>query len=190
MDRKSFLPKGRQFERDLFGGAGEFLEIPLYLPFTEAMADVRESFLHRFNKDFGLHETYDPYNPTWGKLKGLWLEVNNRLPKRSSGARSGPLALHVAINTPLDFWHGVDAFFWWEGTYLTLDASLVSKTRRVKGEKKKKGDLKADLLIKPEDLTPERLAVLGEQIATFLKERRRINRRLEQKKVKPLRYPG
>jgi len=178
MKDRTFLPSGRKFERELFGGAGDMEDIPPYLDFTSAMNKVRESFLWRPNRESGTYETYDPFNPKWGHLHELWTEVYKRLPKRSSGVRSGPLSLHVAINTPLDYWHGVDAFFWWMGVYLTIDASQVSKGK----EKKGKRHLKADLLVTPADLNPTRLASLGEYIANFLKEKRRVTRKVEQKK--------
>ena len=50
------------------------------------------------------------------------------------------LKLYGAVNTPFDLFHGVDAFFEYEGRIVTLDLTLNEK----------KDEYKADFIINPE----------------------------------------
>ncbi|MCX6701988.1 MAG: hypothetical protein NTX96_02210 [Candidatus Zambryskibacteria bacterium] len=176
MGKETSLSGGRGFELELFGVSSQN-KIPDYLDFFSAMQEVAETPLLRSNPKSGRKERYNPIRPNWGKLYQLWFEVEKHLPWRSEGIRSGPLSLYISIGTSLDFHHGVDCFFWWMGAYLTIDASLALKEKRGRG----KEHLKADLLITPDDLTSEGLVNLGEKIATLLKRRRYISRKMSQK---------
>ena len=172
------LPHGREFELELYGVTGKPDEIPAYRDFDSAMREVIATPLVRCDTESGEAERYEPTKPNWGKLHRLWLEVHERLPRRCEGRRSGPLFHFISIGTSLDFHHGVDSFFWWNGVYLSLDASLIPKERGESG----KGHLKADILITPDDLTPAGLPRLGEDIARQLKGRRYITRKMNQRK--------
>lgn len=171
MKEKS-LPPGREFEQKLFGVAGKLDAIPPYLDFESAMRAVIEMPMAKFGPDGNLEDEYDPTKPNWGKLHELWSEVHKHLPRRSGGVRSGPMALYVSIGTPLDFYHGVDCFFRWMGVYITVDASLIFKSKVGTGKHR----LKADILVRPHNLTKPGLEHLGKHIAEQLKERRRIAR--------------
>ena len=172
------LPHGREFERELFGVTGSQDEVPTYLDFDSAMREVMTTPLVRSDGEAGEVEKYEPQRPNWGKSHQLWSEVRGRLPRRCEGKRSEPPSLYISIGTSLDFHHGVDAFFFWKGVYLSLDASLIPKERVESG----KGRLKADILVTPDDLTPTGLARLGENVAHQLKRRRYITRQMSQKK--------
>jgi len=52
------------------------------------------------------------------------------------------VALYTAVGSPLDRFHGIDAFFEFHGTIVSIDLTVG-----------RKGSHKADLVIKPWDLT-------------------------------------
>ena len=178
MEDEILLPSsgGSWWEDQVFGVScnGELLELPPHLNFHESMQEVMWTPLERLGQD-GQLETYDPMNPNWGKSGQLWFEVRRHLPLRVGGMPSGPLFLHIACRTKrtsLDFYHGVDAFFFWEGVFVTIDVSLLEKA-----------EPKADFLVTPREMEPERLGSFGNEIAQLLKEGRRKKQKTTRKKV-------
>ena len=169
MEKETYLLSGRDFEYEIFGIAGEEgnkVTPPSYLDFTESVQAVAGKGLTRIGSD-GQEETYNPSDPTWGKTRLIWKSVRRALPRRVYGSVSPPPFLYISVGqTSLDFWHGVDAFFWWQGVLVSIDVSLILQK-----------EIKADLLVTPEDLTPEGLSRLGRKIAELLKERRRVHLR-------------
>jgi len=168
MENEILLPpssRGSWWENQVFGVSSnkESPELPSYLNFYESMQEVMWTPLERTGPD-GRLERYDPTDPNWGKSGQLWFEVKRNLPLRVGGVPRGPLFLHIACRAPrtsLDFYHGIDAFFFWEGVYATIDVSLLEKE-----------ELKADILITPREMEPERLGSLGHEITQLLKGRR------------------
>jgi hypothetical protein len=175
MGKENPLPlSGRWWEEEVFGvSANEaLLKYPAYRDFDESMQEIMWTPLERLGPD-GKPDIYDPMNPTWGMSGQMYFEVKRHLPRRTGGGRSGSLFLHIACRTKftsLDFWHGRDAFFFWEGVYVTIDVSLLPKVRT-----------KADFLVSPTEMQTERLNSLGNEIAQLLKERRKNER---QKKLR------
>ncbi len=168
MEDEILLPSswGSWWEDQVFGVScnEKLLELPPHLNFYNSMQEVMWTPLERTRQN-GHMERYDPMDPNWGKSGQLFFEVRRHLPLRVGGMPSGPLFLHIACRMPrtsLDFWHGVDAFFFWEGIHVTIDVSFFGK-----------GELKANFLITPKEMEPERLGLLGNEIAQLLKERRR-----------------
>ena len=170
MEQMDSLPAGRVFELELFGVTDESTEPfvrPPYMDFESSMAEVIERNLAEFS--WSSDEAYNPMRPNKGNSSLLWTSVKKHLPRRISGFRTVPLSLYISVGrNALDFWHGVDAFFWWQGVYVSIDASRILK-RKIGLWKER---LKADFLITPEDVSPERLSYLGGQMATVLKGRR------------------
>jgi hypothetical protein len=77
--------------------------------------------------------------------------------------------------------HGVDAFFWWDGTFVTIDVSMMPKDTL--------GCLRADFVLTPKDLEPEALLAFGKKVAMLLKDRRpkrRGKRRSKKRHNKPI----
>ena len=160
--------EGNEWEDRVFGSSTPVgtLERPEYMGFWKSLQAVMWAPLQRIGKD-GQIETYDPANPNWGMSRLLWFSVRKHLPLRVHGRSSGTLFLHIACRrkrTALDTHHGVDAFFFWEGAYATVDVSFLDKD---------KADLKANFLITPDDMEPRRLDEVGFEIARFLNYCRR-----------------
>ena len=167
MKTSATLPPGREFERELFGigWMHSNFSLPDYLGFSPGMREVMEIPLLRFVDD--KVEEYCPERPNWGRSGEIWLAVKKYLPRRVRGKFSGPLGLFVSVNgTSLDVQHGVDAFFFWQGVHVTLDASLIPKDKE--GEVKR---LKADFVITPGDMTNDKLDSLGKKVAQLLRKR-------------------
>lgn len=174
VDRKSLL-NGGALEYEIFGvgGAGDLAddEFPPYLSSNESIQKIVGGVLSRFKPNGkGEVEVYNPAYPIWGLTKELWRAVRRFLPRRLQG-EVRPLCLYIAVGwTSLDIYHGIDAFFWWQGAKVTLDVSMIPKIR-IPILEKGESELKADILVLPEDMSPERLRLLGKKIATLLKER-------------------
>jgi hypothetical protein len=167
---------GRGWEFEVFGVCSNEDPVcfPEYRGIKESIQEVMWMPLERTNGD-GTVEQYDPMNPSWAMSGQLWSAVMKHLPRKVAGGwHSGPLSLHIACRdcTPsLDFYHGIDAFFFWEGVYVALDVSLLPKY-----------EVKADFLITPVEMTGEKLGSLGKEIAALLKRRRRAERHKNMKK--------
>lgn len=170
MSRSKTLPPGRAFEKKIFGvteGFGADLGLftrPDYFDFKSSLEQVIEANWAMFAESWERGENifHNPTKPGMGRTHSLWEAVKNWLPSRLDGQSNLPLNLYVALGrNSLDHHHGVDAFFWWQGVYATIDAS----TRR------KKELLKADFLFTPKDLQHDRLLAFGKKVAELLIER-------------------
>ncbi|MBA3733396.1 hypothetical protein H0W91_03410 [Patescibacteria group bacterium] len=171
MNFSSALPHGRAFEKEIFGiteGYGEnlgFFRPPDKRDFFESLQDVITINWAMFAEaeEKGLAHCHNPSNPRMGRTHDLWASVKNYLPP-CRRRQCIPLDFHVAIGrNSLDYHHGVDAFFWWQGAYVTIDVSLRGKDLL--------GTLKADILFTPKDLRPLRLQDFGKAVAKILVER-------------------
>lgn len=176
MENQKTLPQGREFERYVFGVTDEAPFIPgdrrpgkrsFKASFQRIIAENWADYAEAIEK--GLQNPYNPSNPKVAMTGVIWSAVKRYLPRRVGGETSGPLNLYIAIGkTSFDWDYGVDAFFWWEGALVTIDASVY-----VKPDSK----LKADFLLNPWDLDGDKLENFGRKVANLLKERRFKNRK-------------
>jgi hypothetical protein len=173
------LPPGRAFEEEVFGVTEENIEFAVRYPrrigihasLQRVIQDNWTMYAEAVEKNSAY--CHDPINPQMGKTHLLWVAVKDNLPRRINGHSALPLNLYIAVGrNSLDWRHGIDAFFWWQGVYVTIDVSLRPKSEE---------ELKADFLVMPEDLEPEQLQNLGKKIAELLKERNFGLRRHEKK---------
>ncbi|MES3005114.1 MAG: hypothetical protein V4690_03340 [Patescibacteria group bacterium] len=174
------VSRGLQFEQRVFGFYDKFEDIPDYRPYDECLEIVMNTPLITETEE-GELEVYDPYNPSprWGYAKKILAAVEKHLPRRilRSRVRSRP-AIYLAMGTMLDYWHGVDAFVFWEGADASIDVSLNQK---IKGEVTRLDTgmfgMKANVLISLEHIsTEEAINNLGRDIVMELKKDRRIRR--------------
>lgn len=173
MHEKNCLPPGRQFEEFVFGEHGETEdEIPEYESYRDSLASVAQDNWARFARFSEGGELFHcPSRPTMGQSFEIWKSVKVFLPRRVEGS-SANLDFFLALGSPANFFHGIDAFFWWHGVFATIDASLIPKQKIGLGERYIRGTyLKADFLISPPDLESEGLALLGKRIADLLIKR-------------------
>ena len=175
---------GRDFEREMLGKEGFLddlgpLSVPDYLDFDSSLNQVVESNWAKFAHSLEKGEVYchNPASPRMGKTHSLWAAVKNWLPGAVNGESHLPLNLYISVGrNALDYWHGVDVFFWWQGEYVTIDFATH--------DKRKKGTLKADFVFTPRDLEHSRLLYFGKQVAKLLLERKTHSKELEIKAFK------
>lgn len=172
--------RGSKFEEKVFGFSSKFEEIPDYKPYDECLEIVMNTPLITETEE-GELEVYNPYDPSprWGYARKILTAVERHLPRRilRSRVRSRP-AIYLAMGTALDYWHGVDAFVFWEGACASIDVSL---SKKIKGEVTRSDtgtlSLKANILISKEHIrTEEAIDNLGRDIVIELKKDRRIKR--------------
>lgn len=196
METEISLPHGREFELVVFGMTDNGDEPPDYLDFTSAVQEVIisnrvssevsvEVIIHNLISlevwagENGLEYHHDPTDPQMGKTPELFRAVKRYLPRRLLGKKL-PLNLYVAIGKALDWYYGIDAFFWWGGVLVSLDASLLKKNHYGRG----KFWLHADFVLNPDDLAPEGLDHLGCRIAQLLRQRSAERRSYNSKRRK------
>lgn len=130
MSRRSFEGTpyiGRFFEEDNFGKSEA--KDAGYLKFEEAVEDVKK------NQPWD-----DPSDPHPRFANDLHAEVAIELGLEDDYA---PLEFYTAIGSSLDHYHGVDAFFEYEGARATLDITQNPA---------KQDGYKADLIVGPEEV--------------------------------------
>ena len=165
---------GRDFETKVFGvdkfGPNLGLKSsPDYLNFDDSLKQIIDSnwamYAHSLEK--GEPYCHNPIRPRMGLTHQIWAAVKNWLPKRVEGEVL-PLNLYISVGrNSLDFYHGVDAFFWWNWARVTVDVSY-----RPKGLV----GLKADLGFSSEDLQDPKLLQFGRKVASLL-----VQKNLEEK---------
>jgi len=75
------------------------------------------------------------------------------------------LGLFSAVGTPFDQFHGVDGFFVFQGTVVTIDVTLNPH----------KDDWKSDLIVHPNDLESETaLQILARKIVSLLQSKKPV----------------
>src|ERR1035437_4612691 len=134
----SSLPKGRKWELDVLGYCPiEFSREMYYWEFTSylwnAISDQPEGYDPRLG--------YDPNDPLKCMTGQLFDGVRRHIPGRWREF----LRLYIALGTGLDRVHGVDALFFLNDTYVTMDATLDMS--------KRKG---ADFLLTPQNIDIEK----------------------------------
>ncbi len=176
------LRVGRIFEKEVLGvtdeGKDSFVKFPTRRSFESSIqAIIAENWaLYAESLEKGLDDYHNPTRPNMGKTGQLWEAVRKYLPKRVDGVKL-PLNLYISVGrNALDWMYGVDAFFWWDGIYVTIDASLAKKEHGY--------GLQADFVLNPVDLKADALNSLGRKIADLLKERRSKFGEREKRKLK------
>ena len=158
------MPRGKQFELGVLGVTGEKESTrPQYYDYEESLNQVIKMNWANFERSkTGELEWHDPVNPSMGMTAQIWNAVQrNLLVFLEEPNEPNPLNFYVSVGyNSLDYYHGVDAFFWWYGVVATIDLSLINKNRE--------GKCKADFLLMPHDLQGESLALFGQHIALFL----------------------
>jgi hypothetical protein len=180
-EEKTLRP-GRVFEMELLGRTEEadfvdFQDRPEVLRFRSSMQVVIDQTqeLLESRKQQGF-DYYDPSNPKAGKTEQIFSAVKKHLPRRVSGHSASKLELYVSVGrTSLDWYHGVDFFFVWEGVSVTVDVSLGYKNPR---------EMRAEFLFNPSDLEADRLDLFARNIADRLKKRRVSQREKKRKNNK------
>ncbi len=171
------LRSGREFEELVFGHVAKQDQIsiselgaPTYLHFKNSL---QQQIYHNWSiaeaaVEQGRSDYYNPSNPRTGQSHKVWESVKNFLPTEESGKKE-PLHFYMSIGrNSLDYWHGVDAFFVWRGTFVTIDLSL--------GRKKYPS---ADFILTPADMNDhKRLLVFGRKAADLLIKRHENNETL------------
>lgn len=176
MGALKILPPGRAFEMEIFGITEDVeraFRRPSRRDIDSSIQNIIEYNLAMYAEalERGSEYCHNPAKPEMGKTNLLWQAVKQYLPSRTERGNKTPLNLYVAIGrTSLDWQHGVDAFFWWQGVYVTIDASLRMKQGP---------ELKADFVLNPKDLEPQNLSVWGKQVAELLIERKKISDEFE-----------
>lgn len=150
--------RGYRFEERLFGFSAKDVSRTPPPPYLECL---RECLLHQ-------PAFWNPCKPPTELARVLRYWVV----KHFAESEQKRLGLYVAVGTPLDFWHGVDCFFyygepeqdedWSDGRRrVTIDVASYDK-QRVNAKK-----VSADLLITPETLVYD-LKIVGKHIADYL----------------------
>ncbi len=173
MDKRVLaLSSGRAFEKEVFGFTVDWFSSSSVerLGFEEAIQRVIQDNWVRVAEitALGASRIYDPTKPRRGKTGHIWKAVKKHLPEEVDD-RESLLSLYVTLGTSLDIHYGIDAFFWWEGVYVTWDLSLKRKTRDAEDPD---FSLEADFVVTPKDLEGHGLNKLGLKIATRLIRRR------------------
>ncbi len=109
-----------------------------------------------FRESVRLVEANQPWNPADPSTRGA-SDLHTQVAMALELENWDELRLFSALRTPLDIFHGVDAFFEWQGRVVTLDLTCNQK----------KDGYKADLMIRPEDSDDDWNRV-GHSIATLL----------------------
>lgn len=117
---------GRLFEEEVLGTLHIVWSRERYVPFVEALRLAK------------VNQSWDPSDPSLRVANDLHAEV--ALALGLDDWRE--LRLFSAVNSPLDFFHGVDGWFEFRGRVVTMDVTV----------NRRKLSAKADLVIRPDDL--------------------------------------
>ena len=172
MEAQGYPSLGRAFEERILGVREDNTKPKYHL----GKYDIDKSLQHVIWENWasfaeavekGFEQFHNPEDPRMGETHLLWRMVKRHLPRHVVKSRV-PLNLYVAVGkNALDWRHGVDAFFWWQGACVTIDISMLPAEFK---------NLKADVLFNPEDMEEERLFVFGKKVADLLKERSKATR--------------
>lgn len=137
---------GRLFEEEVLGVLKVSWSREDYVPFNKALALART------------HQNWNPSDPSSRPANDLHSEVALALELEDWQE----LRLYSSVNSPLDYFHGVDGFFEFRGQVVTIDVTTNSR----------KVTAKADFVIHPADLDENR-PVVAKMIARALQAERR-----------------
>ena len=121
--------EGQRFELKVLGHTAatrKILPAKEFVSFVVAIQEIKNTSI----------DGYDPSDPKDNPPSDFFRTVASFLPDGGRG-----LELYIAIDTPLDYFHGVDAFFCWNGGTVTIDVTA--------NPNKSKGN--ADFIIYPQD---------------------------------------
>jgi len=158
-DEKALLI-GRKFETELFGEMPVRSQVrPGYLSLERSIQQQVKSNWKRFGRAIASGRVdHNPYEPATGKLDLVWKAVKRAIERKWPKDDYWPVLLYTAIGTnSLDWHHGVDAFVWWNGVFVTIDASTYYK-----------GEKKADFILTAAELRKPNLSYFGQRVANLL----------------------
>jgi len=146
------LPKGRKFEVGFAATSAHNVVRPKFVPLLPAVCQIVESYVKKGEKP--LPKTFIA-NLVFEKVRESLLPVQRN-----------DLRLYDSLGTSLDFYHGVDGFFFLWGAIATFDLSIDrGKVRDMK-------TLKADVLISEDRITYNNsMREMTRRIVFVLKER-------------------
>ena len=134
---------GRLFEEEVLG------EIHLswdgYMTYRDSVKYVKE------------HQEWDPTDPSTDKANDLHALVAIDLDLEDFDE----LKLYNALDTPMDYFHGVDCFFEFEGEIVTIDLTVNPS----------KITYKADLVLHPDDLEKKGIKNIAHLISYMFQKR-------------------
>ncbi|MDA2921881.1 hypothetical protein MYX07_01300 [Patescibacteria group bacterium AH-259-L07] len=140
---------GEEFEQEVLGCCGRGGWNGDYIPYRKSLALVK-----RF-------QPWNPAEPRPEVARALHASVALALNIEDWSE----LMLYTSINSPLDYYHGIDAFFEYKGRVVTLDVTINPH----------KGQYKADFTIYRKDvyfldggINQEGIRAIGNEIARWL----------------------
>lgn len=111
----------------------------------------------------GNRNEHNPYQPTNGKIAEVWKYARRNLNKKWGKEDYYSLLLYLSVGrNSLDWHYGVDAFFWWNGVYVTIDVSTHRKKK-----------VKANFSLTSKQLDQKSLSQFGAAVAGLLMEKKR-----------------
>lgn len=155
---------GREFEYDLFGQVD--IRDPKFLAELAKVTTDKKTGYVPFKQAVELAKKFQPGDPTNPKkdfLRELRIELIDKLGLESEKAADG-LKVYTAVKTPLDAYHGADAFVTFskggKEIVITLDASL--RQDKITGLDKSKADVLIGELPMPEEDEDAYLEAIGD----------------------------
>ena len=170
------LTPGRAFEQEILGitdlgNEAGFYTYPKLIELEHALRYVINHNWVTYADSLakGHDFCHNPMSPKVGKTREIWEAVKDFLPGKVGEYTKVkvPLNLYIAIGmNSLDYRLGVDAFFWWQGVYATIDVT-TSKGKHLRG-------FGADFLFTRKEVEPVRLREFGKEVAALLIKRREL----------------
>ncbi len=154
---------GEEFEQEVFGRDHRLMmeRIPLHESFAQAM----ESVVARHGRRHLDPIRWDCRKQATLPARRLYWYVSKWLPQRYRTS----LRLFNAIGTSLDYWHGIDAFFWWrDGRPRKRRSEPMDRIATLDLATYQKASFKADFLVTPEIIYSDQIRSLGWKIADQL----------------------
>lgn len=134
---------GRLFEEEILG------EIHVswdgYMTYNRSLEYAKE------------HQEWDPSDPETPKANDLHALVAIALNLEDWSN----LKFYNAVDTPMDYFHGVDCFFEFDGEIVTIDLTVNPHKR----------EYKADLIVHPDDLEEKKIRNLAYFISNLLQKK-------------------
>lgn len=145
---------GHLFEEELFGTVENVEWDGGYVPFNKSLHMVID---HQ-------PDGYDPTDPDRESANNLHAQTALALGLEDFSE----LKLYTAVGSPLDRYHGVDAFMKFKGMVITFDATL-DKRKKVEA-----GDAKADFILTEDDVD-DKFKKVAEEVAGYIKAKIKEN---------------
>ncbi len=164
---------GRQVESEIFGYPMRIQEPvwvrPEQLPLDRSIQQQIKVNWKNYANAIEVSSSYqhNPYDPQMGQTRMIWKSVKRAIERKWKTKDYWPVLLYVARGrSSLDYWYGVDAFFWWNGVHVTIDLSTKHKLNK-----------RAEFLLTPNQVVKEHLSYFGQQVANLLVQKRLVQNR-------------